>query len=351
MAVSTTTIRPYDFALREHREALFSTHLSVNRGAAVILDWLLTCRGGLRASFATAIEKPSDRQDAMRMLVRCWFVPEIPTTPPARSTWKPSIERLREVLVSDGVSSVLIDEWCSLAEPMLAAPIREDAGWIDRRALFDGKRVDWALDDVAITDILFASGIAPSLFSLKSERMTTCIQAARGWLSKRLGSGTGANFARLSSVYAQIVETAERLLGSLGDRSITADAFAELVGYSDVTVMAQALSDVGHRSRVTYLLREAGANGIDRAMLEKILQGAINARDKTAKVVPKGPTPATDRLVELIVAASGLPWRGPTRDHLSEYACMIDVAARRLSQQHSGAGAAEILRIERAAET
>lgn len=48
----TVAQRPYDIELREHSQELYATHLAVNRGAAYMLDWLLTLRGGISAMTA-----------------------------------------------------------------------------------------------------------------------------------------------------------------------------------------------------------------------------------------------------------------------------------------------------------
>jgi hypothetical protein len=347
----TTTRRPYDLELREHRSALYTTHKTMNDGAAAALEWLLTVRGGLSAQRALSLAS-AERDEAMRMLVRCWFVPEIRTSQASAlggtvRTGAPSLARLAEILAADGVPTAETTTWLHLAEPLLTTPIRPEATWVDRRSVYDAHAAALSLSQEAIDDILVESNLLPMLLSLRSKRAMDCVQAASLWLSRRLGAGTGADFATLANVYERIADAAERLE--------TAPPYTALVAHLEDDPLVK-LKAPGHRSATIARLSAlragelaestwAGADG-KRSFAEQARMDAATCR---AKVGSKGPRPWSDAYAKLSASKTSIPFQGSERAHLAEYVAMLDLAARRLSQQHSAMANAERDRIERTA--
>ncbi len=341
------TQRPYDVEVREHREALYATHVAVNGASTATLEWLLAVRGGLPATsaFPGDIDEAAQRERIV-MLTRCWFVPEVGGAAPAIV---PTPARLEEILRADGLSDDQCAQWLSIGEPLLGVPIRDDAHWVDRRAAYDAAKQQLALSHEAVDDILFSSGLfsRETFLSFSVKRATSCIQAARGWLSKRLGSGTGADFARLASIYRAIAAAAQddrsdavsiaRACGCADDGQLT--AFERLLA---------SLSAAGHKSRTKNALVALRAGTLDaerRAALADTAKADAAACDAKPH---KRAQPWSTAWAALVERAYGLPFRGE-RDHLSEYAVAIDLAARRLSSQHAWTGRAEAERVANAA--
>lgn len=369
MPFEKTTTRPYDLEIREHRAELYATHCAMNAGAAAALEWLLTVRGGMPATAVLSVNaakssgtpataalkaKPAATrkkkdaapaaiarlpiEDAMRMLLYCWFSAETgsPHLPLA-----PTEQRLRAILAADGMDPALVERWCEIAAPVFAAPLREDAVWIDRRAQYDTRKKYLALSPEAIDDVLVRSGLMPPLLEMETARNASCIQAARGWLSRRLGSGTGADFPFFAALYDAL---------SHYDGPYAADAVLAYLGYPDAAALqgdVRAKAN-GHRSRTLNRLQKifAGANGADFA--KDFAKDAGKDARKAAGQSSKARAGWSDRFADLVGLAISLPWNDG-KDHLAEYGSILDLAARRLSATHTRCGANEVARIDRRA--
>lgn len=338
-AARTTTQRPYDLELREYRSALYATHVALNRAAAVALDWLLTVRGGLSAELALRADALD--ADAVTMLTRCWFVPEVGGNAPVTT---PEPTRLESILVADGLSSAQRQRWHEIADSLLEAPIRKEARWVDRRAVYEQRRDVLRLSDEAINDILFESGLFTSetFLSLAPNVTGTLSHAMRGYLSRRLGSGTGADFPRLARLYDRIAQAA-------ADQNATLTSIASQVA-DDIDGLFDSLRMVGHRSRTLMTLKAWREGTMSPERRATLAEDAANDARSCRKKIPKLTMPWTDALAHELERASGLPWRGE-RDHLAEYSVILDLAARRFSAHHSWIKRNEALRIERRANT
>lgn len=142
------------------RDALWTTHQVANAGAKAFGDWLLTLRGGLCRTFAEglggSIEGPpsdtvaAERRARRTLLVLSWLsVEDLRGSPDIEgirvAVGTDSTERRRAVLL-DALESILRDRGLGKSEiatwqrdcgDSLAAPIRDDAVWINRSRCFD----------------------------------------------------------------------------------------------------------------------------------------------------------------------------------------------------------------------
>src|SRR5262245_52309903 len=137
------TTRAYTLKLSgtdDWRRLLWTTHVTVNRGARAWGDWLLTLRGGLPASLA-------DTQHERRSLLAfSWPSVESPAgvAPPqhivARGMETPEVRRQKVVERFIAILSRLQianpQQWIDSCEAALTARIRDDAVWVDRSDCF-----------------------------------------------------------------------------------------------------------------------------------------------------------------------------------------------------------------------
>ncbi|MHB8152853.1 MAG: hypothetical protein ACYDG3_07275, partial [Bacillati bacterium] len=332
----SSTIRPYDLELRDHRADLYRTHVAMNNAVEATLDWLLTVRGGLPAMLAFAPDLDEHAQaERVIMLTRSWFVPERLSQHDADEP--PSIARLEHILASDGLTAAQQAFFIEHARDLLAGNIRDDARWIDRRAIYDAQASEFYLSPEAVEDILFASNIFDlSFLTLRAKRTNNCIQAARGWLSRRAGSGTGANFAALGALYRAIATVPD--IATPRDLAIACQA-------ASLIELMRLMQHPGHRSRTIYLLQMQifdlpADEPLAPEMMNDLREAAAGDAQKCATKPAKGRRPWSDAWIARIDPILGLPFRGH-RDHLSEYASVLDLAARRLSSQHTWAALAE----------
>lgn len=334
MADLHETRRPYNFAVREGRPDLYATHVKMNRAAGAVLDWLLTVRGGLSA-VRVEMEDRSARFIAMRMLVRCWFVPETGV----EKHWVPTVDRVREILVSDGVPPAMQAEWLEIAGPLLRAPIAESAGWVDRRARYDRMSNAWTLSQEAIDDIF--GGDAAPLLTYDNAHGDKAIKLASAWISKRLGSGEGSDYALLAKQYVRVAHAADTFA-----TMPTGEALAQRAGFTEL------LAAFPHKGRASSTILSLQTLAEGTLTKEKWETFATRARKDAAAALrkpEKGQSAHSNAFAAIVEAQLGFPFRG-TRDHLAEYSCAMDLGARRFWQQHSGIARAEEARVKQDAE-
>jgi len=124
------------------REGLWATHEAINKGAKVFGDWLLTLRGGLSHELADSQEVTGrDR----RLLALSWLSVESRDGAPKEYIVEKdkTMETLRAILKKRKVGDEEIENWVKICKPSLNAPIREDAEWVNRSAVFDEVANDW----------------------------------------------------------------------------------------------------------------------------------------------------------------------------------------------------------------
>lgn len=152
--ISDTQVAPvtrsYKFSLRPFAGnsnellLLYETHLALNRGTEVFLDWFLTLRGGL----SHAITDARDKERYMITLALGWLSVESwrdNTVPSSYVVAKGSddpkeraekvLKALEGILKRKGVANPAL--WLSACSPALLSRIREDACWVNRSQAFD----------------------------------------------------------------------------------------------------------------------------------------------------------------------------------------------------------------------
>jgi IS605 OrfB family transposase len=360
------------------RDRLWRTHDSVNQGAKVFGDWLLTLRGGLCHTLANG--DPDTQKDKRIILALSWLSVESAAGAPdefmvphaedhksgERRDWQ-IIEALRGLLRLRGLQQHDIDEWVSDCGASLQAAIRKDAVWVNRSRAFDAaqERIGLSLTREVVWDLLerfFGSQdayLAPLTTqdeegdnsTAADEKSKDLVQKARGWLSNRFGSGAGADFKQIAGEYrgfavwckwwntrpdATPAELQERLAREIGQTDLP-DRLASTPGPPN-RVQASFQTIVG-------ALKEG--NRPHSINLDELAQAAVEQADsKERQVDRKGTRPWANRILEDVQAACGFEFSpaNSQQDHISEFSVMLDHAARRISQTHSWVKRAEMER-------
>src|ERR1043166_1598993 len=134
------------------RNWLLRTHDSVNQGAKVFGDWLLTLRGGLCHTLAD--RDPDGQKDRRIILALSWLSVESAAGAPdaflvphtvdhktgERRDWQ-VIEALRDILQTRGLSAENSEIWLADCGASLQATIRKDAVWVNRSRAFDAAQI------------------------------------------------------------------------------------------------------------------------------------------------------------------------------------------------------------------
>ena len=252
-------------------------------------------------------------------------------------------------------------DWLADCMPSLSAAIREDAVWVNRSATFDaivGKCPELTREE--IWDFLtpfFSSSAAylqpakvdsdqddgdSNAGAAKNEKAKDLVQKAGGWLSKRMGTGEGADFARMANAYCSIAKWAS----VAPDGASAEDNFASLARYSesfspcsiDAKGVLLTISGPGHKSatqnRIKSLQLEAR---LHQQQLNDLAALALEDSDKCeSRCGDKGQRPYATKVVEDVQKACGFTYRqsdGPARHR--EFSVMLDHAARRANVAHS----------------
>lgn len=380
----STTQRAYTLRLRgldphDHawRDALWTTHEAVNKGTQVFGDWLLTLRGGISHELAdppppmkgkrTEDETLALRKNRRILLALSWLSVEdsrgAPTGQLRVATGAETDSERRDkvlsafqsILASRQVEKQSAESWLRDCADSLSSRIREDAVWINRSAAFDTvtEEIGASLTRDEVWDLLgpffgsheaYLTGVELTEDdSAVEEKAKDLVQKAGQWLSSRFGTGTGADFGSMAKVYASMSEWAE------GAESFTsgADALKNLAKAmarfnpesEDATGILGLISGPGYKSATRNIVKgwEEQTSGVARADLARFAEVAANDEQKArANVGGKGRRPWSDKIlahVELACGFTYLQQDGPARH--SEFAVMLDHAARRVSISHT----------------
>ncbi len=364
------------------RENLWNTHEAVNKGAKAFGDWLLTMRGGLCHTLA-------DTKDKRIILALSWLSTEsekgapsnyfvqndLDTKTGGRSNWKTE-DALREILKARKVPDTDIKQWVDDCSASLSAAIRIDAVWVNRSKAFDEalKQIDGSLSREDIWDFIGRFFNDKSIEKAKAvylasvndektgpeesesssvadEKTSDLVQKAGQWLSSRFGLGKGANFTGMFEVYKQIAEwSATATTDRTGNETIMSLATALddfNPAYKDLKGVLLLISGPGHKSATRNLLNKiSGSTVVTQEDLDKLKEAADKDSDKCRKKVGnKGKRAYSDRILREVESACGFTYlqqAGPARH--SEFAIMLDHAARRVSMAHSWIKRAEAQR-------
>jgi IS605 OrfB family transposase len=387
-----TTQRAYTLRLRgatpnDHawRDALWATHEAVNRGAKVFGDWLLTLRGGLCHTLADVKSpqgkgKPDrnatdDARKARRILLALsWLSVESERGSPTeyivahdldkqsgtRSNWK-TVESLKEILKNRGLNDNQVEAWIQDCSASLMAAIRDDAVWVNRSKTFDSAAESAcpSLTRDEVWDMLerfFGSKeayFAPTTVAEEEpaereqeKKAKDLVQKAGQWLSNRFGTGKGADFARMATVYEKIAEWAGKAAVQGADTVATlANALRPHLN-SEGQKKPQALSDLdwiiaissypGHSPNPVHALLRQN-QGLTKQQFEDLEKKAkTRAKSCVSKTGSKGPRPYSNAILKDIELACGFTYLqdgGPARH--CNFAVMLDHAARRVSLAHT----------------
>ncbi|HOD96142.1 MAG TPA: type V CRISPR-associated protein Cas12b [Candidatus Hydrogenedentes bacterium] len=377
------------------RDALWMTHEAVNAGGRAFGDWLLTLRGGIAHELAdTPVKGKKDITDELRknrriLLALSWLSVESRRgapdkfivaggEEPAGSRNEKVLQALKEILKRRGLSAEESESWMSDCRASLSAAIRDDAVWVNRSAAFDDAqvRIGASLTREDIWDMLdpfFGSREAyltpakkkkedeDSSEGTGEEKAKDLVQKAGQWLSSRFGTGKGANFAAMAEVYSKISEWAgtaqEGVSGKEGIKNL-ADALAAFSPVSqNLEGVLKLISGPGYKSATRDLLGELDSLPVVSrdhlsALHEKAAEDTVKCKESTGT---KGRRPYADAILNDVEKRCGFTYltdsdnrsvsildtsefpsdyKWGTARH-SEFAVILDHAARRISVAHS----------------
>lgn len=380
------------------RNAIWRTHEAVNKGAKAFGDWLLTLRGGLNHNLADTKVKggkgkpdrdPTNEERKARriLLALSWLSVESRQGAPeqyivASGEEKPEernrkvIAALEEILKNRGLSNGAITDWKNDCSASLSAAIRDDAVWVDRSKAFDDavKSIGPSLTREEVWDMLerfFGSReayLAPAKGSEdessdteQEEKAKDLVQKAGQWLSSRFGTGRGADFCRMADVYGKIAAWAYNAqANTTGNESINnlAAALSEFTPASkDLEGVLGLISGPGYKSATRNLLNQIATKTIvTQADLKKLNETAAADKGKCeTNTGSKGKRLYSDAVLNDVERVCGFTYRVdkngqpvPVTDYSnytndyswgssrhSEFAVMLDHAARRVSLAHT----------------
>lgn len=375
----TLRLRGADPSDTSWREALWRTHEAINKGAKAFGGWLLTLRGGLDHTLADAKVKggkgkpdrdPTDEERKARriLLALSWLSVESKLGAPAgfiiasgeEATGDRNckvVTALEEVLKSRGVAKNEIDEWKNDCSASLSASIRGDAVWVNRSKAFDEavKSVGCSLTREEAWDMLerfFGSRdayLAPAKGSEdesseteQEDKAKDLVQKAGQWLSSRFGTGKGADFCRMANVYGEIAAWAGNAQADTAGNETINNLAAALSKFTpasnDLQGVLGLISGPGYKSATRNLLNQLAA----KATVTQ--QDFVSLRDKASNDAQKckqntgskGQRPYSDAILKNVEAVCGFTYLqdgGPARH--SEFAVILDHAARRVSLAHT----------------
>lgn len=388
-----TTQRAYTLRLRgidpmdsSWRDALWATHEAVNKGAKVFGDWLLTLRGGLDHALADAKvkdgkEKPDrdptseERRDRRILLALSWLsVESAPRKGDVHEKYvvasgkddtqssrdKKVVGKLREILGKRGVKGHDLDGWIVDCEPSLSAAIRADAVWVNRSEAFDAAQghVGQSLTREEVWDLLepfFGSQeayLAPLQAAEDSDAEVSAedkakdlVQKAGQWLSSRFGTGKGAKFDCMAQVYQAIaIWGKQQKAKSFSTGSVALESLAKSLAEfqpktNDADGILALISGPGYKSATRNIITtwKTKSGHVTAQDVDQIREKAeADVQKCNSNIGGKGHRPWSDAILGDVEAACGFKYLqkdGPARH--SEFAVMLDHAARRVSISHS----------------
>lgn len=381
-----TTQRAYTLRLRgadrddnSWHDALWATHEAVNKGAKAFGDWLLTLRGGLDHTLADTKVKggkgkpdrdPTDEERKARrvLLALSWLSVESKLGAPvdyiiasdkdaAEDRNGRVVAALEETLKSRNLADNEIGEWKNDCSASLSAAIRDDAVWINRSKAFDDavKSVGCSLTREEAWDMLerfFGSRdayLAPvkgsedeSSETEQEDKAKDLVQKAGQWLSSRFGTGKGADFCRMADVYGKIAAWADNAqadtTGNDAINNLAAALNESTLASNDLQGVLGLISGPGYKSATRNLLNQLATKTTvtqqDRASLkDKATKDAQKCNQNTGS---KGKRPYSDAILKNVEAVCGFTYLqdGGSARH-SEFAVILDHAARRVSLAHT----------------
>lgn len=303
------------------------------------------------------------------------------------------VAALEEILKSRNAAKNEIDEWKNDCSASVSAAIRDDAVWVNRSKAFDEavKCIGSSLTREEAWDMLerFLGSrdayLAPAKGSEdessdteQEEKAKDLVQKAGQWLSSRFGTGKGADFSRMAKVYQKIADWAgcsacrfnkdcrdgDKLCEVQQDKAGT-DAIASLAtalseftpASNDLPGVRNLISGPGYKSATRNLLTHiADETTVTQKDLTKLNETAAADKGKCeTNTGSKGQRPYSDAILNDVESVCGFTYRVdkdgqpvPVADYSkynddyswgsarhSEFAVILDHAARRVSLAHT----------------
>jgi IS605 OrfB family transposase len=367
------TTRAYTIRLDElgdpiWRDHVWNTHVTVNRGVWTWGDWLLSLRGALPASLA------NEHPERKVILALSWLSVESPRSLAPEDEKKivaygdgdpkdrveKVMQRFQEILKAKKATHK--DEWLAACEPALSARIRPDAVWVDRSTCFRDLQqefgnkftVDWAtttfLDLIGGEKDYFAM---PAIDGAASSEAKDFVIKAGNWLSRNWGSGKKSEAGAIVESLESVVALPKRSLVGKSGSNVVAKLLESLGQESEETDPEKLLKELkqvvgwkGRSSKGAEALKKlVAAETVDATLWDAVcgkLQDDIASQSTKLKTAGKAPS-WMPKMREQLEARIGMPFR-TSKDHIWEYAVMLDHALRRLSSAHSWIKRAEVQR-------
>lgn len=372
------------------RTALWQTHEAVNKGVKSFGDWLLTLRGGLDHTLADRVrgkkEEPEgdltleeeERKARRILLALSWLSVESKLGAPQkyiiafgdevdRERNKKVLEALEEILKNRGLGYDEIAQWKEACKASLSAEIRDDAVWVNRSKAFDDfvkslrtsplkrNELDMRYEVWDMLNCFFespeaylkaAKDLEDESFEKEQEeqkhKAKDLVMKAGQWLSSRFGTGKGANFCQMAKVYEKIEAWADNAPKDLTGNQAIKNLAAALVEFNpaseDLDGVLGLIKGPGYKSATRNLLNLLARKGDKDIVSEEDLKNlkeraAKDAKKCSGKKGSKGSRPYSDKILEDVEKACGFTYlqKGEGARH-SEFAVMLDHAARRVSQ-------------------
>ncbi len=383
-----TTQRAYTLRLRgpddsNWREQLWTTHATVNRGARVWGDWLLTLRGGLPASLVDQpihdkktkqLVKPDEvtRRNRRVILALSWLSAETPAelVPQARivargdgaNQARTDAMRVRfeQVLTRLDISDR--ETWLSDCLPALAAQVRSDAVWVDRSACFMALSTEMeGFTGETAAGILFdLMGGLDDYFTMPDTDASAATEAkdfaikAGNWLSSFWGSGEKSDSTAIAEALQRLgTASSERVVGASGTRAVaelgTAVGIALEADMSNEELFKRLKQWVGWKGRPSKgamaLEKLLTADEVSDALWDEVRQKFLDeSNDQKAKRGGDREPPSwMPTFRERVESQCRMPYRA-SKDHTWQFAVMLDHALRRVSAGHTWIKRAEVTR-------
>jgi len=350
------------------RDALWTTHEAVNKGAKVFGDWLLTLRGGLDHNLADVNISNFDSDIAENelkakriLLALSWLSVESKLGAPqnfivAEGNENSVIRKnkvvsaLEEILQSRGLSQTEIEGWIKDCLTSLSASIRKDAVWVNRSKAFDEIYLSSKIcgRDYAFSVVNEFFGKKYWLILENGDKTSTEFrELARGWLSRNWGSGKKSDKEKISRKLNDILTSnLASCAGKSGQeffyhlcRALNINAEATKPGDNILSEIKKTVGWKGRECKVQIALRALERKPVLTSNDIEIFKKKI---EETSSFKSKGKFPKISFRKPL---EEKMPFAfREKRDRISEFAVMLDHAARRVSLAHTWIKRAEMER-------
>jgi len=176
----------------------------------------------------------------------------------------------------------------------------------------------------------------------QEDKAKDLVQKAGQWLSSRFGTGKGADFSRMAKVYQKIADWAAACSPNKTGTDAIACLAASLSEFNpasnDLQGVLDLISGPGYKSATRNLLTQIAAKAtVTQEDLTKLNETAAADKGKCeTNTGSKGQRPYSDAILKNVESVCGFTYLqdgGPARH--SEYAVILDHAARRVSLSHT----------------